>query len=989
MSELKQLTKEFLEKFSIANFSNISPDDAQGNKDFFADLGKQKAKIEVLLEKALREGNYQAIAEASPLSIFLGHYKDACRMLKNQMEKGEAGIYAKTVDIETLTNVLIETTNTFHHYLVNTNDEKTTYQLLKTYESNRFLVDKLYDADKKGTDVFYFSKNYLKNGECFADLLALFEEHCNGYGFYQLLTRYALNGFEKNSENKEALDKFKERFNYFLDNSIGYKSYIAKKFVLSGPPTRSNTQTDSINVCYRQRITELQAALDGVENFTAKSYITMLELLDEHNKKEAKLIQEQGYTYVNYFGQHHDVMFPKRLIDIRNIKVPVKKGNSFKDCLNDALNNGISIDDAYSIIAHQQGEFEIDGKTISVQQHDGFKSNLHDHAIINTFENDTLLGVKKEVKRCVQDVSYIAMAHPFGGLDETKPVIEQITPHMQKLLTVGFLPTLKDIEKFPSAKELTKFFNATHSKIVAENFKELVDKGLPLKIYEKANDLKEDGISLGGVSPFFFNYANRFSHSVTNPQIVKEFNKIGLNTGFVDALNKFGDILWSSEEGFMQFMSPAAFKKLVNLSLSEVAKGQNNGAKDFLMAAAKIYTHLNVSGHYIDGNKMNLLPISERETFAKSFCSDVYEVLNGVRVKDLVDGSGTSPLIQLINEFNKIKNETTTSTPIFVKDENNEYKMIGHTQRDASHTYQRLLKVEMDMFENFSMTLSALRMPLYGQLNAVKNISSQLSEFLNLAIPRKFFEGENVSTLIKGKDEQGNNILHHLLQNPTLFYSAKDRVNEENLEYERGKERKPEHWHNSRVKFLSEAFMVNGAHVNGLNEEYSNIAHLVDQIPHQELKRLALEKNNAGRTPLEELCYFTEFVKERAQTSFSISKKYNDLLDIIMDINGIDTSSKLEVLRKPPEFLRNGVKKDKNNKNVEVSDTVDTSYLVADTVQERFGNILRYLYSLDSFSERYDFQTALSTSTITTPSLEYKIMKGDGAVKKAMSKLPL
>lgn len=990
MSELKQLTEELLKKFSISNFLNISPDDAQGNKNFFSNLGIQVAKIEVLIERSLREGKYQAIAEASPLSVLLGYQRNALYMLKDKVDKEAPEVDEKDLDVDECTNALIKAMDTFHHYLVDKPDELSIYHLLKGYSSNRLVVEQLYDAHLKGSTIpFHFSKSRIDVEGGFLDLLEIFEENSNRHGLFQFLTRQSLNEFQTHKDDAVALEKAKQNFYSHLENLAGYKSYVVKNFVLSGPPSRHQGPTNAINVNYKKNITDFQMALDGVENFTASSYLAMLNVLDEHNKSEKYQLSKDGVAYVNYFGQNHELMHPKNLISIRKLEVPLDNNKGFIECLKDTLKHSLPIEDACSIIAHQQGEFEVDGKKVMVQQHDALSSLIHDHMIINAFEKDKLLGVYKEVKRDIQTISPIAMAHPFGGLDETKPVIEQITPHMQKMLTVGFLPSFKDIFEPPNLKAISKFFKAPECKVVAENFKKLVDNGLSLNIYKTPNDIHDDRVNMAGTSLFFFNYAEMFSPNVAKPELTKEFVKKGLAKGFVDALNKFSDILWHSDAGVIKEMSPTSFKKLVNLSVVEATKGKADGIEEFLSATTKLYAQLDNILHYIDPKKKGRVPLAERYAFTQSFCSDVYEVFSGMNPTDLQDKNGTSPLIRLIKELNRLKTETAASSPIFVKDEQGKCQMVGHAIREKD-TLEAIHKAEKSMFSHFS-PMAAHHVPLVNHIYEVRRISTKAGEFINLGVPRKFFDGqENIQALIQGKDEQGNNILHHLLQNPYLFYSSKDRVNEENIEYTIGKKHNSEYWHNSTITGLSELFMVKGAHIDGLSENYSNIEHFVKQIPREDIKRLALEKNNAGRTPFEELCYFAEFVKERAQTSFSISKAYNDLLDSVMDINGIDTSSKLEVLRKPPEFLNAKLNKvsEVGKENDDINRD-DTKPLVAEVVQENVGNILRYLYSLNSISEQYDFKTTINTSNISTPSLEYKIMKGDGTVKKAMSKLPL
>lgn len=981
MSEIKQLVEEFLEKFSVSKFLSISPYDAQANVDFFSDFALQKEKFEKLMEKALIECDYEAIADASPLSILFGSHRDAVRMLKNQITKGEAGIYAKAVDIEKMTDALTKSINTFHQYLTQRPQDLSVYHVNKNISTSTYIVNGLVQAQKTRGETFHFPKYNYQDLPIASDALMIFEDYSDD--LYKTLTGHYLSEFQKHEGNEEALQEPKQKFQDLLEKLVGFKSYIAKNFVLSGPPTRFHSTTNLTLISYKKRIDDFQSVLSGVNHITHHGYLTVLDVLEKSNEQEKNKLKEKGIVSVNYFERDAD---KDKNTYIKSINIDMSGDKGFVECLKDTLKDNVPIEVAYSIIAHQQGEFEVGDKKIHVEQHDAFNSGAQYRAIVSAIEKDKELGVDKETHRSIQFVSPTVLANPFGGLDETRPVVEQITTHMQKVLTVGFLPSFKDIPEHPDPKTISKFLKVTECKVAADAFKQLVDRGLKLDIYHSPNDIHDGTININGLSPFYFNHADCFSPSVTSPEIVKEFNKIGLSKGFVDALDKFSNISWHTDMGHMREMSGQHFKKLFNLSLTEVAKGKADGIENFLNATGKLYPLLNDITNSIERNRQKPL----HELFTKTFCSDVYDVLNGMKAQDFVDKNGTSPLIRLINELNRVKNENPYSAPIFAKNEQGEYQLVSHADREKT-AILRMQKNDAEMFYQWGISGGShhsgrnLPVSIYYE---TKWVSNRTGEFLNLCVPKKFFEGDNVKALIQGKDENGNNILHHLLQNPSLFYSVNDRVNEENVEYEKGERLQIEQRnHSATIKRLTDIFSINGSHVLDLNRDSSNISHFVKQIPKEDIERLALEKNNAGRTPIEELCYFAEFIKENAQTSFSISKAYNELLDSVLDISGFDTSSKFEMLRKPPEFLNPPSQYDVADK-MHIDD-FNPKHLVADVVQENLGNVLRYLYSLNSISEQYDFKTTINTSNISTPSLEYKIMKGDGAVKKAMTKLPL
>lgn len=755
----------------------------------------------------------------------------------------------------------------------------------------------------------------------FEDGFRAFEE--NSYRFFTLLTNLFLKELSKHKGNNNALRGVQDKWQWFLDNAVGYKSFLAQHFVTGFPPARDeNSQGNSVNVSYAPPLKELAVVFNGVNNFTPHLYSLVLEIIEKSNKAEKEQLSLKEHISMCYFEQ-------ERLIKgLKRIDIQLSKDKSFDEALKEILKQTTS-EIALSIVANQQGEFKVGKQMMCVEENDSLQDrqttigrhNAH-HFLVNVYEKDALLGIKQQVDAVWQANCPHVLAHPFGGLSSEKSVVKQVTPHMQKALFVLFTPELrKDFSVNPDNAGRFLLNGKRFKKVsdCADMVKQIVSakqKGVSFAILNSKShdDTRRPHINMDGFSPFCFNTAELYSPNITSQGMVKELTKAGLANGHLDALEKLTHLMWKTDANIHIKIPRAIIDKLITSAVVEAKNGLSEKAKDTLSIITLLFGRYNSK---------------ECPEYLKQF-KDVIKALNP---QNLLDANNTSPLIRVLEAINGVKDINPISAPIFVK-KDDRYRLIAHAKREVG-AFKRKEETQEAIMSRLYKYVPRTIFSYKNVLQSIRELNGNVLDFFNNIIPETFWDGEeNINALLSGKDNKGNNILHHLLQNPWLFLTTDEMTLEVGLNNDNGEQE--EKVINAKVSSIAKDFFdyANSvtANPNIEKQETSCITRLVSAIPKEELVRLANEQNNAGRTPLEELCYFAEFAKDKAYCSFSLSKDYLYLLKNVMQINGLETSSMVRALKKAEGFWME-----------EPNQKIDTKNLVAQECQEELWKVIKYL----------------------------------------------
>lgn len=929
--------------------------------DFCLKLENDAGALRQEVERCIEKEDYDSLIDIGaffPHAIVFPHARDAInlslqRMAHQAMDNLKKGKIQNRYD-QGLINALIKLNNSSHQLL---RGDFSHYSVLQTLADE---IDIAYMSMAENDSYFedYLNeKKDLKDKDIFRLLLKnhtrVSNELCSSL-ISELINHFVI---AKEDNNQNAIDDISERFQYLCDNMAGFKSFVVKNFVTSTPPLR-RVHVDVFSANYFKVFKDFTQKFHEIRNFNADAYLFVLNELEKSNQSETQRLKKAGHAEVFYFEQNPNGIRTE-INRINSLPIHLYKNENFTQALKRTLKDIDGLETAAAIVANQQGEFEVQHFKLKVAQDDGLDS-LPPSYIVKTLVKDKTLGVYKEIDKEIRPSCPEILANPLGGLDGDKKVIEQVTPHMMRVLLMALMPGLRNsVGGFVDLgdKNLKAYNKVGDCKILAKELALLRDNGVPIVFREET----QNDVSIAGFVSHRFNDEDNLLATLNSPELVKELTKVGLANGYIDAVNNFCDAIWTTQgSNWSLDVKIKPFKKLMALFISEGVSGKTGHSKDFLGVTLKLFCS------YLD--YPNIRP---NENYLFDSAVELQQAFKDIGADSLLDKNVVSPIIRAINKMNDIK-ITQASSPIFIQNGDG-FEQVGDAIRHQHYEVNRK-KVENNILDNFAILYNGPIMDVEPSINRVRKINERMCLFFNGLMPTQFFEGDNVKPLVQGKDGDGNNILHHLLQNPKMFFTPNDMLAE--IDFNAKYSKDGGKWIDVEKQGVVNDLIAVGCDVDKM-ADLSNIAKLVEQIPEDEFKRLALEKNNAGRTPLEELCYFAEFIKERANASFAISKKYQTLLKNVIDITQTSIDASLKVIEKTPAFFEPEGSGRTNNLN----------NLIAQEKEEPLRNVLRYLGATPETSLNNDFHATIKRDELPAET-EYNLVKMDNRIKNTMNKLP-
>lgn len=990
MQDYKQLAKEFINTFNIKNLQNRFSDSDNVTIDevdnFISVFKKSQNDIEKALVEIQRSGEFSELEKMGPLPITSDWFQGVLKDYENSIINSSQD--ASQPDNEGLVKCLIGAVN---------DSAKT---IRENPEDFGFL------KDKRSINYISATINSLKNSSSFLDgavvddvndedLFRIFRNltipdivdnfslhHNKAKSAYQLLTAEIISGASKSQTNEE-LKGIQERFQHLLENLSGYKDFIAESFVL-GRQYAVNTYE---GIKDRGNIKDAISMFDTLKyakNFGAKEYLFILNELEKSNQNEAQQLKNAGQRKVHAW-QYDTVDFIfASITGIQSYNVPIHTDESFDIAFANFMEEMDDKKAKSNISLQLLSDFQTDNTMIISSPFMLQKSSGDSHGV-SFYKKDLNTGVFQKVSYSSDIYAPIPDAMPFGRLLSEKHVIEQVTPTILNNLLYAFSPSLREIAKNNSI-ELLGSIEKIHRKVgedklIAKEFAILKEHGVKIAIPQNTNAPSYDRVSNNGLMDYIDHNAH-LSPIIANPELAKELNKVGLVSGTMDLVDSLVDKWWiEGTQTVSKLYSGHLLKKLISRTIVEanitkvqedksnftdIKSGQGDmsvSTRDFLTLVGKLSFDSFATASLLQKADSKEAPA---DVF-KKFAEQIYETLDGFSAHKLLDKNGTSPLIRLLNESKRIKGLSSVHAPVFVQDD----KGIRMIEAGIKEQFVTRNKQQLEYTKQKEI------------LSRIGCIDDNLSMLLNNAIPPSFFEGDNVKPLMQGRDDNGNNILHLLLQNPKLFVTKREWEASLNNEGELPSVTRGSAFSKLILKcFLNDTF-------NNVNErDYSSLTHFVKQIPQEELKRLANEKNNAGRTPLEELCYFAEFIKERAYASFTLAKGYTDFIeDVIKSSANIKHDGGYKVLQRQEEFFTHT---DSGNEGsftqTGISNELKTQ--IATEKEEGLIDIINFLSTPNKITKGKTFKKALE-ECVNNIQLEDVIRKSGTKLKTSVNKLPL
>lgn len=962
MKNLEQLTKEFLENFNLDKLGAIPTNSYEGYLDFFKSLEAKQGEIKAVFDEMQINDDFSGMSEMGVvplifewLDTLLERYrKEVIETKDNGVIRDGYGDYVGEV---------IKSLNIVRDTVINNS---------RDYDANAFAnartLSEMYDnlenikrySDTHSVPFDIKMGKPLKNVYGGVD----FYNKYHDYMFHtkqlnKLLTTEIINDLQK-SKSEEDLKKVEDRFQFLLDNLDGYKAYIAYQFVTGRQMRKERDENRNIgNDCF------LVNTLDLTKSFGVKDYLFILNGLEKSNQREAAKLKEGGKVFVYHLMTNKNVPLYERRLKTRGletIEVNLQEGESWDDAFAKLLNSCDQETVLRLLASKPAGEYDYKNKKIITSPCFALAGGAN-FVVSNVYERDTQNGMLIFEKTFDDPSSSLGGFLPLGGLSSEKSVFEQVTPSMLRLLVMEFFPDLngeksRNVEQKDIHKLLSKY---AQCKVVGESLAKLKDAGVNIDIFKSYNDGYSDKINRGGLIVQEWNEIE-LPQIYDTEELTRSFVKNGLAKSVTDTMNRFFDERWLGKEwAFWRDYSSGSVKKQLNSTIAEVMASKPKGTEDFLSVITKFCLNVEENREWINGSR-SVKNKSGLSNFVE-FTGNVYEALKVVDANSLLDNNGTSPLIRIFNDLNKFKSASLYHAPLFRKNDNNAdtgYGIVDYAFRKQQWHIDR-------KYNHASIK----------RLDLIKNMNNELSVMFNLILPKEFFKGENVKALISGKDEKGNNILHHLLQNPKLFASRKELIDEMIPEKE-VKETPTGRFMDdySKPNLFRIVDVDFGAHQR--DENLSLFSDFLKEIPPDELKRLALEKNNEGRTPLEELCYFAEFVKERAYCSFAVAQGYVDLITKVIDIDNKDGIEKnYKVLQKDASYFQ---------EEDEINQLSPSQIVTAKDVS--LVDVIKYLSTPNVHTSYKPFAEVVKNSEIDHK-FDFLTRKNSGAIKNAMSKLPM
>lgn len=707
-------------------------------------------------------------------------------------------------------------------------------------------------------------------------------------------------------------NEYSEKFKFYAQNMPGFYDYLVQSFV--GIHTAPNVPNDIDDF----RINFFaQHVMDGIPNYVdVDSYITVLKMLDELHKEKVEKALSDGVVRTSFIDADNTV---------KELNVDFKdKENFIEKLIKKASEQDNAKTFAYTSIL-PPGNYEIGNNIIKVTEFTEIHSRYNTGFV--EFEKD---GVVAKFKRYDDNKEIFTSIRPFAGLDPSKSVFEQV----KKYKLNSFLKNLAE------AKEDISF-----------DFKRIKDVTAFVEILDK---LKKAGLDTK-MGIFDVEYDNeidinnkRYIHAMTmaNPREDKDkyeeyvgFMGYGKSIRAILELIKHGH-LDTFAEGVINFVrnksgsvfskagTAKQFEELVSLacaqSYSSNAEQISENGHSLLTAA--LYCAYRVNFEYY--NRVRLSAKSRQETIQslRNAFSQLKDTINSLDGQQLLDKNGNSILLNAISFLHKTHNKRAVCLI-----DNNDGTFVE--------------KVFPDIDVNKT---SSIAFAIAGMLS---------EEFLI----------KNKSFLIKGRDTNGNNLLHHL-------FSHKLEVSAINKDFA------------NKYYDGHDILQFQGENISKMNK-------FLQMLSDEELKTLGSQKNDDGFTPLGMMFSGIIYTKNNFENDFLKPVFDKETYEVIDRIQRLTKENSFDVLKKEKGAVEkldeiyghNSNKVSMKCYSVENYIYKDLIYFSQTKIQRKYGKIV-FDKPEDKINEIV--KEAIKHGDGVPPYLENKIMSEKVKASIDINKLP-